>query len=221
MTRAPFRIEDIEARLLKTMPALTATQQRVVVTVVRLLAEGTPVAVGEVAGALGLDDETVDAAVAPLQTVVRDESGRIVACCGVTVRETACRLDSDAGRAYMWCAWDALVAPELLERDVRAVSTCPATGERLCLELRRHGEILARPPGVVLSFVVPDPSPDIARSFCRFVRFYASAAAAAGDARDAGLLVLSLEDGRRLARAVYRARFPEQLHARSTADPAR
>jgi len=205
-------IHDLEQRLRTIVPVLDITQQRVAAELTRLLSYGAPVTPERVADALHVSSTVVTSALGGLRSVVLDDHGRAVSCCGLTVRETAHRLEVDGRMAYTWCAWDALVLPELLGRPVRATSRCPASGDAIAVEVRVDGTHNADPETTVMSFVMPDVDwgSDIAASFCRHVHFFASAELCTHwleHHRQAFLL--PLEAGCRFARMATRAGFPD------------
>ena len=208
------QMEEIERLLLESVPTLDLEQQQVALTLTRLLAAGEPVALERVCEVVGLTPERGEAALAGLRSVVRDERGRAVTCCGLSLRETAHLLMVDERRLYTWCAWDVLFLPELLGRTVRATSRCPVSGEQISVELGPGRTPTVCPASAVLSFVLPDPSPtaDPYLSFCHFVNFF--------DSPEAGLefvsgnehlFLLSVEEGYRLGQAVNRACFAAVL----------
>jgi alkylmercury lyase len=104
---------------------------------------------------------------------------------------------------YTWCAWDTLFLPELLATTARVASTCPVTGETIRLTVGPDGVTRVAPPGAVLSFLRPEGRFDekVIQSFCHFVLFFASEAAAwTWTATHPGTFVLSIDDGFTLAR---------------------
>ena len=205
--------EDMRESLRRTVPALDITQQRVAVALAALLTEGEPVREERVADALGLSRGAVRDAVGGLRTVVRDERGNVTGCCGLTLSATPHRLavERTAGaRLHTWCAWDALLLCGILGRPIRSTSRCAVTGEPIEVDARPDGTYAARPPATVMSFVMPDlAARSIFETFCRFVRFFSSAAACREWLpQDYDVLVLSLGEACDLARTVNGACFP-------------
>jgi alkylmercury lyase len=208
------QLGEIERLLLESVPTLDLEQQHVALTLTRLLAAGEPVALERVYEVVGLTPERGEAALAELRSVVRDERGRAVTCCGLSVRETAHLLMVDERRLYTWCAWDVLFLPELLGRTVRATSRCPVSGEQISVELGPGRTPTVCPASAVLSFVLPDPSPtaDPYQSFCHFVNFFNSPEAGLEFASDnERVFLLSVEEGYRLGQVVNRACFAAVL----------
>ena len=77
----------------------------------RLLADGRPVSVEDLAAAAGRSVDDVRQTVASLPDVEIDDQGLIVGY-GLTLRETPHRFEIDGKRLYTWCALDTLVFPE-------------------------------------------------------------------------------------------------------------
>ena len=76
------------------------------------------------------------------------------------------------------------------------------------------------PPETVISFLVPDTPFDanVIQSFCHFVHFFVSPAAAAGwTAEHPGTFPLSVNDAYRLGKLTNHATFGAALDAPSTA----
>ena len=208
------QLGEIERLVLAAVPTLTLDQQQVALTLTRLLAAGEPVTLERVCEVVGLTSERGEAALAGLRSVVRDEHGRAVTCCGLSLRETPHLLMVNERRLYTWCAWDVLFLPELLGRTVRATSRCPVSGERISVELGPGRTPTVCPASAVLSFVLPDPSPtaDPYQSFCHFVNFFNSPESGLEFAStNERVFLLSVEEGYRLGQAVNRACFAAVL----------
>jgi alkylmercury lyase len=93
----------------------------------RLLADGQPVSIEDLAEAAGRPVDDVRQTVASLPDVELDDEGRIVGY-GLTLRETPHRFEVDGKRLYTWYALDTLVFPGLLGRTARIESPCHGTG---------------------------------------------------------------------------------------------
>ena len=116
----------------------------------RLLARGEPVDVGELA-------EVAGAAGADLGRVVRAQPGaewdadeRLVGF-GLTQRPTGYRFLVAGKTLYTWCASDTLFFTVILGEHTVAESTCPATGLPIRLELTPEAVTSVTPPGAVVS----------------------------------------------------------------------
>ena len=112
----------------------------------RLLADGRPASVEDLAATAGRPVDDIRQTVASLPDVELDDQGRIVGY-GLTLRETPHHLEVEGKRLYTWCALDALVFPACyghvsvrtlggrLGRAARIESPCHGCGTRMCAEL--------------------------------------------------------------------------------------
>jgi alkylmercury lyase len=180
----------------------------------RLLAKGAPVDTARLAGAVGRPEADVAAALGEPRfdrLVYRDDRGRVVGFGGLAVRDLAKsphRLKLDGRELHAWCAGDALFLPLVLDREVPVESRCPTTGERISLTVSPESFADVEPAGAALSFLTPetlaaraDAGGDVIVSFCHFVHFFASEAAAdAWIAEHPGTTRISIADGFEIGR---------------------
>jgi alkylmercury lyase len=182
---------------------LSADEQHLQLTLLRLLAEGAPVAPERLAAHAALPDSEVRALLAGWHGVHRDEVGRVVAFRGLSVVESPHRLHVDRRELFAWCAWDTLLLPQLIGCPADVESICPTTGATVSLRVGADGPSEVSPADAVLSFIRPGPAftEDAIASFCRFVHFFASPQAAeAWTQRHPGTFVISIEQGFELCR---------------------
>jgi alkylmercury lyase len=214
ISRPVLAREDIAQRLLAAMPQLNATEQRVATTLTRLLSHGRPVGLAHLTAVLDLPAVEVRRTVDRLQTARRGDDGRVISCCGLTVRETPHGLEVDGRGVYTWCPWDALMLPQILGGPVRSSCRCPVTKEVITVTVRPDGKYAARPDTAVMSFTPPslDDGGDIIQSFCRFVNYFSSPAFCAEWIAGApGVFMLTLDDACELAHIVTRTCFGAAL----------
>jgi alkylmercury lyase len=154
--------------------------QRLQLSLFRLLAEGTPVSGEQFAERNGLEFTDVADRLGRWSCVHTDDQGRVVAFKGLSIVEAPHRLRVDDRTLYAWCAWDTLFLPELIGAEAEVESTCPTTGETITLHVGPEGPSNVAPPEAVVSLLLPDSafSDDTIASFCRFVHYFASPAAA-------------------------------------------
>lgn len=180
-------------------------EMRLFLELLPLLAEGRPVPIGRLAGAVDRPADGVAAAVRRLPNIEYDDEGAVVGA-GLTLEPTRHRFRLDGRTLYTWCAWDALLYPPMLGRPAEVESTCPATGEPIRMTVAPDGVEDLEPAGAVLSFPEPDIEAcrrDVRGAFCDRSEFFRSAAAArerfgtGGDVR-----VLTVEEGFELGRAL-------------------
>jgi alkylmercury lyase len=201
---------EIAERLACCAEELDASEQQAALALFRMLAEGAPVEQARLADRLGLDDVDLTARLSRRPGVHLDPDGRIVAFEGLSVVETAHRLQVDGRTLYAWCAWDTLFLPELIGRPASVESTCPATGEPITLRVEPEGPRDVAPATAVLSFLLPDGGlgGDTIATFCNFIHFFSDPEAAAEWTADRpGTFVISIEDGFEVGRRVNAAQW--------------
>jgi len=204
------RLEQLASELLDAMPPLDADEQGMAVELFRLLAEGEPVSPERLAARLALPVGWVTAAIATWPCAQRDEFGDVIAFWGLSLRETAIRLDVGGRRLHAWCAWDSLVIPQILETEARVAAACPITGKRIALVVGPDAVMDVSPAAASLSFRRPgnQSGGDIVQCFCRDVRFLSSdAAVRRWTAGHPATFPLSLEEGFDLGRLLIRNWF--------------
>jgi alkylmercury lyase len=191
--------------------------QHAAVTLLRLLAQGEPVDVRGLSEALARPMAYVDETLDRSPGVSRDDHRRIVGFMGLSVVEVSDhRIHIDGRALSAWCAWDTLFLPDLLGETARVTSRCPCTGGGISLTVTPDGPADLAPPKTVISFLVPDTQFDanVIQSFCHFVHFFVSSAAAASwTAEHPGTFPLSVNDAYRLGKLTNRATFGAALDA--------
>lgn len=131
--------EQVAAGVLGFFTDLTDAEQRISLSLYRLLAEGQPVSMRAVASAANAPIEEAERALARWPDVDRARGGTVLGYWGLTLRPTRhCLLLGDRV-LYAVCAWDTLFLPELLEQPARVQSNCPVSGKRVALEVGREG----------------------------------------------------------------------------------
>jgi alkylmercury lyase len=151
---------------------------------IRLLADGEPVALEQLAAAAGSPVEDIEAALAEQTSAERDDEGRLVGL-ALTLRPTPHRFSLDERTLYAWCASDTLMFPVILGRSGIVESTCPQTGRRIRIELTPDRVERLDPPAAVVSAVRPTGGlADVRTATCRHGHFFSSAAATAEWARE-------------------------------------
>ena len=171
----------------------------------RLLADGRPVSVVDLAAAAGRSVDDVRQTVASLPDVEIDDQGLIVGY-GLTLRETPHRFEIDGKRLYTWCALDTLVFPALLGRSARVESPCHGTGTPIRITVEPTGVTSVDPATAVVSIVVPDKLSSIRGVFCDHVHFFVFPEAAQGWLGEhPGMTVHSVAEAFRLGQPLVEA----------------
>lgn len=146
----------------------------------RLLARGQPVDLGELTEVSGPAGGDLARAIRAEPGSDWDASGRLVGF-GLTLRPTGHRLEIDGRSLYTWCASDTLFFTVILGKETVAESTCPTTAKRVRLEISPDGVTSATPPETVVSQRQRSELLGNLRSdVCDHGHFFASPSAAAG-----------------------------------------
>jgi alkylmercury lyase len=143
----------------------------------RLLAAGEPVTVDELAASGGWSIEDVRAALARHPRVDYDTDGRIAGF-GLTLQPTPHSFIFDGKSVYGFCASDALEFPVILDRPGVVESTCPATGQRIRVDMTPTQVLSVDPPEAVVSTVRPADAVADIRAYCDLGNFFSSPDAA-------------------------------------------
>ena len=83
-----------------------------------------------------------------------NEDGSVVGA-ALTARPTSHRFRVGGRDLYAWCALDTLLLPGLLDETAEVRSTCPMSGEEICLTVTPERVGSRRPESAVLSVVIP------------------------------------------------------------------
>ncbi len=160
-------------------PDISLLSQRVLLGLYRLIAQGSPVAMSDLCGALVINSNTargVLEAVGPSR-LQYDAEGRIIAFAGLSQAPTPHRFLFDGFELYTWCAFDSLFLPHLLNGEARVSSICPVTNATIQLTVTPKGPRDMDPGSTVMSFVMPTAEKhcgDLRGAFCNHVNFLAS-----------------------------------------------
>lgn len=147
-------------------------------SLVRLVAEGDPVPLARLADEAGGPEDRLAAWLHAQPGTDWDEQGRLLGF-GLTQRETRHRFVVDGRELFTFCAADTLLFPPILGRSARVSSTCPATGQRIRVEVTPTGVTAVEPATAVVSHVRLRPGcGDIRAETCDHGYFFASDAAA-------------------------------------------
>jgi alkylmercury lyase len=179
-------------------PELAPSQQRLVLAIIRILGEGTPVAPQTISERTGLPLDEVATYLDEAPTLKRDEQGRVLAFFGLTLEPTSHAIEVNGRTLYAWCALDTLFLPERLRRPARIRSTCPQTGATIALtvDAKRVRDVVPHDAVMSLHGVGGLNLADAVGTFCCFVHFFASEQAArAWTERSEGNYVVSIAEG--------------------------
>ena len=171
-------ISEFSAQLNQTFDQGEAVSMEWLVRpLLKMLAEGDPVPVEDIAAETGKPVEEVKQVLQTLPSVELDEQGRVVGY-GLTLVPTPHRFEVDGNQLYAWCALDTLMFPALIGRTVHIASPCHGTGKSVRLTVEPDRVVSVEPSTAGVSIVTPDEMASVRSAFCNNVHFFSSPSAA-------------------------------------------
>ena len=150
---------------------------RFTVPMIRLLAEGRPVALERLAAVSGIPVEEIESWL-HAQPGTDWDGGRLLGF-GLTQRPTRHRYIVDGRVLFTFCAADTLIFTPILGRPASVESSCRATGEPIRVQLTPEAVTWVDPSTTVVSQVdLAGEASDIRGSCCDHGHFFASENAA-------------------------------------------
>jgi alkylmercury lyase len=136
-----------------------AEQLRLWLPLWRLLAEGKPVSLSQLAHVSHRPLDEIQAQL-PSLDVRLDQEGKILAS-GVSLLPTVHQFHLGKQVLYTWCALDTLLLAPLLGRTARVISTCPVTGKEIRLTVTPKTVEDLEPADTVVSIHLPGEATSI------------------------------------------------------------
>ena len=175
-------VDELWEAVRRRFPPVSPEDQRTGLVLLRALAQGEPVSIGQFAKALGTSAEvaeafTRDSALSSLVYVGAD--GRIQGFYGLSVSPTRHQITINGRKLWTWCAPDTLEYPELLGQTAEIMSQDPETGQLVRLTVSPDRIEAVEPTGVVVSIRRPEAwdvtsAAGIITSGCHYQFFFAS-----------------------------------------------
>ena len=176
----------------------------------RLLANGRPVPREQLAAALHLSHDELDAALSRIPNVEYDAQGNIVAS-GLSLLPASHQFRVHGQELYTWCALDTLIFPVVLQQSAQVASRCPITGRMVQLTVTPERIAQLDPADALVSLVIPDASAaccDVRGAFCNHVHFLGGHdAGASWQAAHPEAMLLSVDDAYTVGRVVAQKGF--------------
>ena len=209
-------MDTLVERVVALRPTRSQAERDFALGVYRLLAEDTPVSPERLAESLSWSVADVGRMLGTWPALMQtDDDGAIVGFGGLTQIPTKHKLEVGGRTLYTWCAWDSLFIPAILSRPALVESSCPVTGTTIRLTTSANGATTVEPPGVVVSFPIPDLEKmrdDVRANFCELVFFFASHDVGEGWIRDhEGTFLLTLDEAVEVGRQKNVAQFGDLL----------
>lgn len=218
---------DISAIFPKELLDLNPAQQKVSVTLYRLLAKGRPVSCSDLAMASGETMSRVEDILKSWPAVYYDNHGRVIGYWGLAIPKMKHVFEVNGHTLYTWCAWDGLFIPWILQAEARITSTCAESGTEIRLEVGTDGVRKVFPSTTVMSFLIPEAAAfqkdrDVITNFCHFIFFFRSREDASAWVSDRpGTIILSLEEAFQIGRLKNKTQYKVRPVAQAplTTDP--
>ena len=208
---------EMAARMGEELLDYGPDRSRLLIQVLRTLAQGHPVTVEQV------DQLVADLGIAPdeaqhflRQITERDAADRIVGIMGLSLNEHPHRFVVNGVSLTTWCAEDTLFLPALLKQTATVESPSPVSKETIHLTISPEGVETVSPADAVVSIVVVNPAAEhlasvaaIWNTFCQQIHFFASREEAEPWAagRD-DIAILTVREGFALGRQVWSRVLP-------------
>lgn len=173
---ARFEMESFlsEGYLVANPPEL----QKLCINTYRLLARGEPVSLVALTEATSCTVQKVEELIAliPSSAYERRLDGDFTGFIGLSVEQTAHQFIINDRTLYVWCVFDALFLPALLQSDAILKTRCPATCEEIVVQIDAEQAAPVTPGSPVMSIIAPDHAAccrDLRGAFCDHVNFFA------------------------------------------------
>ncbi len=208
------RLQELAGTILGSHRPFTRDEQAIVRAAYGALAQGSPVPQEHIADAAGLPADVVSNTFSRWPGLAQlDQSGRVVACLGLSLERTMHRFEVGGRTLYTWCAWDTLFIPRLLRATADVASRCPITGVPVRAVVTPDGVADVHPSDTTVSFVTScstEGGPAPIGVCCRHIHFLGSVRAAPQwlESQPSGV-VLSLDEAWELGRIFVDARFSD------------
>ena len=163
-------------------PKFEPNISRLLIKVMRSVAEGEPVISEQVSGMvaeIGIDDSEAEEFLRAVTE--RDDDDNIIGIFGLSQNpDWAHQFQVKGYSLRTWCAWDTLFIPLLLDEKAYITSESPASKETVRVTVSPDGVIDTSPTEAVVSVVVLEPDSsrtsveEVWSQFCHQVYFFAS-----------------------------------------------
>ncbi|GAA3325905.1 MULTISPECIES: organomercurial lyase MerB [Micrococcaceae] len=165
---------DHQALTYLLSPARSGIDPKLFVPLLRLLAEGEPVTIAELATASGRSEDTVRQGLAAVPDTEYDDEGRVIGL-ALTMRPTPHRFTVAGEQLYTWCALDTLFFPALIGKAATIESTSPGSGTLIRVATGADGTVTSvQPATAVVSLISPRGTGPVRSSFCNQIHYFAS-----------------------------------------------
>jgi len=199
---ATIDLDEVDTGLAEAEPKLTVREQRLAVTIYRLLAAGQPVSVQAAATATRMPATEIQHLLQSWPSVYFDHEHRVIGFWGLALQAMPHQLRIAGADLFAWCAWDPLFLA-LIAGTMEVATKDPVTGDTITYQIGPDATITGLShPGSVLSFLRRDQPWDnhVMATFCHFIHHFAGPDSARRWTTDhPGTFTISLDDALELA----------------------
>ncbi len=187
-----FTTAELAKTVVESWEAAPPSILKVVLSMLRLLQHGKPVAPEELASATGLEVGVAEKLARRLGAEFDDE-GNLVGW-GLTLVPTPHKYRANGHDLYAWCAADTISFPSILNHTAVIESPDPISGEIVRLTVTPDGVEGLNPSSAVVSWSLESDLENIRGSFCNLTHYFASRETAAEYvSKRPGLVIVSVE----------------------------
>ncbi len=187
-----FTTAELAKTVVESWEAAPPSILKVVLSMLRLLQHGKPVAPDELASATGLEVGVAEKLARRLGAEFDDE-GNLVGW-GLTLVPTPHKYRANGHDLYAWCAADTISFPSILNHTALIESPDPISGEIVRLTVSPDGVEGLDPSSAVVSWSLESDMDNIRGSFCDLTHYFASRETAAQYVSDRpGLVIVPVE----------------------------
>ncbi len=199
-------LETIAERLSEQ---LQCVHEDLCLPILHQVTRGKPLEKGALAASLHMNQGELEQRLLHLPDTEFDQQGNIVGW-GVTLVPTRHRFQIDEQSLYTWCAFDTVLFPPSLGKEVQVQSTCPVTGHSITFVATPEGTIKNLvPASSVMTLIIPVERSECVRStFCEQSLFFESEqAASTWLAAHPEAILLSIAEAAMVGKRVAASRF--------------
>lgn len=167
-----FTTAELAKTVVESWEAAPPSILKVVLSMLRLLQHGKPVAPDELASATGLEVGVAEKLARRLGAEFDDE-GNLVGW-GLTLVPTPHKYRANGHDLYAWCAADTISFPSILNHTALIESPDPISGEIVRLTVSPDGVEGLHPSSAVVSWSLESDMDNIRGSFCDLTHYFAS-----------------------------------------------
>lgn len=214
----PDTFHHLEKILIKSLPEMNIQEQLLAVTLYRLLSQGKPVTIKQLALSANLDQGDVETILKKWPLVFYSYDKNIIGFWGLTIQPMSNVIHINGTTVYAWCTWNTLLIPFILNKTVDITSACAQTDNPISLVVSPHSAISALPGDIYVSIPSPESLRNISNAASMFSYFfYFFESKQAGEAwvnRYHDTILIRLEDAFEMGRRINSTRYGEVLNAR-------